>query len=62
MTWMEAVSSSVYPSGADRATEFAPTLPPAPPARLSTMNVGPSVSPSFCARMRATPSTEPPAG
>jgi len=37
-------------------------MPDAPPARFSTMKCWPIVSLSFCARMRATPSTDPPAG
>src|SRR5262245_55539008 len=37
-------------------------MPDAPPARFSTMKDWPTVSLSFCTRMRATPSTDPPGG
>src|SRR5262249_42284993 len=52
----------MYPSGAALATALAPTVPEAPPGRFSTMKCWPAVSLSFCTRMRATPSTDPPAG
>jgi hypothetical protein len=54
------VSSSVYPSGGDFATNSAPSAPPAP-ARLSTTTCWPRLLESFCARRRPSWSGAPPA-
>src|SRR5207253_418651 len=53
--------SSVLPSGADFATSSAP-IEPAAPARLSTITLDFSASPSINAYGRATMSVGPPAG
>jgi len=53
--------TNVYPSGAERATASAPTLPFAP-TRFSTTTGCPKPSESFCATTRAARSEPPPAG
>jgi len=51
----------VSPSGADFATEFAPTVPPAP-ARLSTTTGWPQAASSLLAISRPIESTGEPRG
>src|SRR5262249_4170268 len=57
----EATSSSVWPSGAARATASVPTCPAAA-GRLSTMTVWPSAFSRCGASRRPITSFEPPAG
>src|SRR5260221_5628342 len=58
-TWIEALTSSVWPSGGACATNSLPMLPEAP-ARFSTTTFCPSRAPSAGASTRATVSTAPP--
>ena len=61
VTKVEALKSSVYPSGGALATTSPPMMP-LPPGRFSTTNGWPIWSPTFCASARPSASSVPPGG